>query len=214
MLNLSGLANVPNCDGKSVSVGGQHFVRIAPVRPEEEHPVEEGLNVGHLVHSGGKHTQQAPVALGVPIFVQIVDCRYEAAVSIWIVHMLDVASSMARIAGDVGPGPFVDEVFAELVVAAERKTRTVCDHRAKSLDEIVYLRATLLAAVHPDDPIAANRRQAHLFPLLPIRRGQLAMLQAQMGAARGRRTGTGGGRGGPVCGARAVWVHRLESGHH
>lgn len=130
-------------------------MRVAPVGPKEEDSIEEGLYVGHLIHAGRKHPQEASVALGVPILVQVVDRRYHSAISVWIVDVLDVSGSVARITGHMSLGPFLDDDLIQTVVAVQRQARAVRYYRAQGLNEIVDFRAALLATVNPYHSIAS-----------------------------------------------------------
>ena len=56
--------HAPERDGVTGAEGRLDFVRIAPVRPEEDEPVEDGLDVGHLIRPALREdAQQATVLL-------------------------------------------------------------------------------------------------------------------------------------------------------
>ncbi len=56
-------------------VGGLHLVWVAPVRPEEEHPVELGLDVRDLLQLRRIDAQEASVSLQ-NTFTPLIDSEF------------------------------------------------------------------------------------------------------------------------------------------
>lgn len=111
---------IPHCDGVPCPVSRLHFVRVPPIWPEEDDPVELRLDVCHCRpvlreyseenHSKISFTPAIAVRDGlpqgsaafdcVPMQVQIVDSRDDAAVPVRVIHMQNVVGAVRRIASD------------------------------------------------------------------------------------------------------------------
>lgn len=64
---------------------------IPSIGPEEEDPIEDGLNVGYpIVATLREDPQETATRPDVPVEIEIVDCGDAAAVPIGIVHVFDV----------------------------------------------------------------------------------------------------------------------------
>lgn len=102
-------------------VGGLHLVRVPAVGPEEEQPVKQRRDVGHVRLPLWKDPEDAAVLLinnaamsetllGSsdmlviggrthlrPVLVEVVDARDAAPVTVRIVHVFDVAGPVSRV---------------------------------------------------------------------------------------------------------------------
>lgn len=64
---------------------------VSAVGPEQYQPVKQRLDVGHVGFPLWKDPEDAAVLLGVPVLVEVVDAGDAAAVTVWVVHVFDVA---------------------------------------------------------------------------------------------------------------------------
>jgi hypothetical protein len=80
-------------------MGGLHFMWISTIGPEKCDSIEERLNVcDPIFPSVGKNSQKATALLHVPVNVQVVYARDASAVSVWIVHMLNIVRALSFVA--------------------------------------------------------------------------------------------------------------------
>lgn len=110
---------IPNSDGIAGSVSGLYFVRVTFVRPEEYQAVEFRFNVRNSGARRGSNSvgcisefslflfecfvyenlpQDAAAFPRVPVYVQVIDGRYDPSIFVGIVHVHDVVCPGAGVA--------------------------------------------------------------------------------------------------------------------
>lgn len=146
---------IPQGDGVARPMRRLHLVRIPPVRPEEQNPVEEGLDVSDpVVAPFREDSQETATGPHVPVEIEIVDGGNAATVLVGIVHVFDVVRPVTRIACDHCLCPLSDVVAPQLAVV--HHSFTICDYGIDPIDQVSNVVTARFASTDPHDLVAPD----------------------------------------------------------